>query len=282
MFTVAMTFITPAHSAEDLAKNPDLHSASLRYDVKEHRKLELAYDVYAGGFKALRADLEMDLGKKAYDMELQASTQGFIGDLFPWSATYSTSGHAEKGQLVPSLHTSKSEWRKKTKLTELSYDPKGHVLKSTTQDGTKTTVSRDIKRELADNAVDMLTGTLLMMQSAKNTEKCAGTFPVFDGKRRFNITLKDEGVATIAKSTYSKFSGPALKCTVKVEPVAGFKDKDKKRGWMAVQNHTEEHNRKPTLWLASLEKGGPVVPVRMEIGSDYGTVVAHLTGADKN
>lgn len=256
-------------------------NVSLRYDVVEPRKLDLTYDVYAGGFKALKAGLGLDLDKNAYDMELAAETQGFIGDLFPWSASYSTSGHAEDGELIPTLYTSKSAWRKKVKFTEMTYDPKGNVLKTTTQEGEKTTVNRDIKKELAENAVDMLTGTLLMMQNAKNSNKCEGSFPVFDGKRRFNIKLKDEGTAIIAKSDYSQFSGEALKCTITVEPVAGFKEKDKKRGWMAVQSHTAGHNKLPTIWLARLEQDGPVVPVRMEIGSDYGSVVAHLTKSEK-
>jgi hypothetical protein len=60
--------------------------------------------------------------------------------------------------------------------------------------------------------------------------------------------------------------------------VAGFKKDDTKRGWMAVQNHTEARKKPPTLWMAQLEEKGPMVPVRMEIASSYGTVVAHLTG----
>lgn len=256
-------------------------NVSLRYDVVEPRKLALSYDVYAGGFKALKAELGLDLDTKAYDMDLEASTQGFIGDLFPWSASYTTSGHSEDGTLIPTLYTSKSAWRNKVKFTEMSFDPKGQLLKTTTQEGKKTTVSRDIKKELVEDTVDMLTGTLLMMQNAKNSEKCEGSFPVFDGKRRFNITLQDAGMDNIVKSKYSKFSGAALKCTVKVEPVAGFKAKDQKRGWMAVQNHTEERKKPPTIWLASLEKDGPVVPVRMEIASAYGSVVAHLSSAEK-
>lgn len=256
-------------------------NVALRYDVGEPKKLDLGYDIYAGGFKALKADLVLDLDKKAYDMELAAKTQGFIGDLFPWEASYSTSGHAEDGVLLPTLYTSKSTWKKKVKTTEMAFDPKGNVMKTTTQEGDKTTVNRDLEKKLTEDAVDMLTGTLLMMQNAKNNDKCEGSFPVFDGKRRFNITLQDAGMDVIKKSNYSKFSGEALKCTVKVEPVAGFRAKDKKRGWMAVQEHTEARKKPPTLWLARLEENGPVVPVRMEIASDYGAVVAHLSAAVK-
>jgi YD repeat-containing protein len=256
-------------------------NVSLRYDVPTPRKMDLSYDVYAGGFKALDATLELDLDKKAYDMSIEAKTQGFIGNLFPWKATYSTSGHAEKGELIPTMHLARSSWRNKEKLTEMDYDPQGNLLKTTVQENGKTTTNRDIESDMVRDSVDMLTGALLMMQNAKNTAQCKGSFPVYDGKRRFNLTLKDEGTEMIKKSDYSSFEGKALRCTIEVEPVAGFKEKDKQRGWMAVQAHTEERKKLPTLWLAQLEKDGPAVPVRMEIASAYGSVVAHLSSARK-
>lgn len=258
---------------------PYYENASLRYDMPEPKQLGLRYDVYAGGLKALSANLELDLAAEAYDIGLKAETDGFIGSLFPWKASYATSGHSDKGVLIPTVSTSSSSWRSDEKTTEMSYDPHGNLLKTTEQRGQKTVVKRDIDKSLTHDAVDMLTGALLMMQNAKNTEKCEGSFPVFDGKRRFNITLKDDGRETLAKSSLSRFEGEALRCTLKVEPVAGFKPKDKDRGWMAVQAHTEARKKPPTIWFARLDDKGPVVPVRMEINSAYGAVVAHLTGA---
>lgn len=252
-------------------------SAKTVYTAKHQRTLSLNYDVYAGGFKALSAQLVMDLDKKAYDMKLQVQTQGFIGSLFPWKTSLNTAGHARKGTLIPTVYTERSTWRKGVKVTEMNYAPDGKVLKMTVQDNGKTTVNRDIDQVLADNAMDVLTGTLVMLQNVKNTKKCEGKFPVFDGKRRFNITLKDDGTQVIAPNSYSSFSGEALRCTLKVEPMAGFVAKDQKRGWMAVQNHTEERHKLPTLWLASIKGSHQVVPVRMEIASEYGSVVAHLT-----
>lgn len=253
-------------------------NASLRYDMPQSKKVDLQYNVYAGGLKALNATFNLDLDKEAYDLELKVKTEGFLGALFPWKGDYSTSGRSKKGHLVPNLHTASSAWREKSSVTEMSFDPKGRVLKTTMQNGGKTTVNRDIDPLLSADAVDMLTGALMMLQNTRNTAQCKGTFPVFDGKRRFNITLKDDGSEKLPKSKYSSFSGEALRCTLKVEPVAGFKPKDQKRGWMAVQNHTETRNKPPTLWLARVSSKGPVVPVRMEIASEYGSVVAHLSG----
>ena len=284
VFSVALAaaigFSASAASAQEGYK-PYYENVSLRYDVTEPKKLDLRYDVYAGGFKALNASLELDLTKQAYDIGLDAQTDGFIGSIFPWKGSYSTSGHSEKGVLIPTVSTSRSTWRHDEKMTEMSYDPKGNLLKTTTQQGDKTVVKRDTQEELTKDTVDMLTGALLMMQNTKNTEKCDGSFPVFDGKRRFNITLKDDGKDDIAKSKYSNFHGVALRCTLKVEPVAGFKPKDKQRGWMAVQEHTEGLKKPPTIWFARLDDNSPVVPVRMEINSSYGAVVAHLSSAAK-
>ncbi len=239
-------------------------------------KLALQYGIYAGGFRALDASLTMGVGQKAYDMELAASTQGFIGTLFPWKGSYNTEGEARNGALIPATYTARSTWRNNLKLTRMNYAPDGTVVKMTVEDGGKTTDDK-VDNSLARDSMDMLTGTLAALQNVKNTNKCSGKFPVFDGKRRFNIALKDDGREVLEASQYSAFSGEALRCTLTVEPVAGFKPKDQKRGWMAVQNHTEAHHKLPTLWLARVKGSNQVVPVRMEIASDYGSVVAHLT-----
>lgn len=283
VFAAALFAVIGLGAAEVRAQGegykPYYENAALRYDVTEPKKMGLRYDIYAGGLKALNADLELDLTKQAYDIGLRAETDGFIGSLFPWKGDYSTSGRSDNGVLKPTVAISRSSWRDKESTTELSYDANGNLLKSTHKSGQRVVVKRDIKENLTRDAVDMLTGALLMMQNAKNAGKCEGSFPVFDGKRRFNITLKDGGRETLEKNRYSRFAGDALRCTLKVEPVAGFKDKDQKRGWMAVQNHTEERKKPPTIWFARLDDKGPVVPVRMEIASAYGSVIAHLANA---
>lgn len=244
--------------------------------------MNLNYDVYAGGFKALYAKFDIKLDPNAYDVALTARTQGMIGSIFPWKGSYQTAGVTRDDALIPNQHTARSSWKEKEKLTELHYNPQGNLLKMTTQESGKTKTERDIKKELSADSVDLLTGTLLMIQSARLTDTCKGSFPVFDGKRRYNLTLYGGGMDEVRKSDYSIFSGPALKCFLRVEPVAGFVKKDEKRGWMAVQNHTLARKKPPTIWFAALQKGGPVVPVRMEINSSYGAAVAHLTAGKDN
>lgn len=241
------------------------------------KNLLLNYDIYAGGFKILAAELDMSSEKSSYNMNMNAHTQGFIGALFPWKAEYNSSGKKENGKLIPTSFEKKSSWRGKEKVKTMKYDDKGQVTEKIVKKHGKTYTEKNVDKLLSGNAVDVMTGVLNMMQIVKNSNECNGKIPVFDGKRKFNINLKNEGKKTIEPSRYSIFSGEAVKCTLTVEPLAGFKEKDKNRGWMAIQKHSKEHHRLPTIWLAKTEKSGETIPVRLELKSTYGTVIAHLS-----
>jgi len=239
----------------------------------------LDYNVYAGGLHALRASLELGYDEKSYAVSLNAKTNGFIGKIFPWSASYKSSGLETKtGDLIPIGYEAQSKWKKKLKTLAFTFNDDGSFKeKKTTRKG-KTQTQDNFKQELTLDAVDMLTGTIKMLQTVENKRDCTASIPVFDGKRRFNMNFKNVGVELIKKSKYSSFSGKALKCIIEVEPIAGFKKKDMKRGWIAVQEHSRKRKKLPTIWLGEL-KNGHIAPVRMEINSDYGAVIAHLTQA---
>jgi len=260
------------------AGNP---SGPIVHATNDFQDMVLTYNIYAGGMHALTAQLNMDTTTDNYDVALKAQTKGFIGKLFPWAGDYTTTGLTQDNKLSPTIHKASSKWKKKLKQTELEYQANGDFKEKRVKKNGKTTTQSNIKSELTLETVDMLTGILSMLQQTGNTHSCGGSAPVFDGKRRFNITFKDDGIDTIKKSKYSTFSGPALRCIIDVKPVAGFKKKDQKRGWMAIQNHTNKRKKPPTIWLAQLEENGPVVPVRMEIRSDYGAVIAHLRQKSK-
>lgn len=237
--------------------------------------MSLGYNVYAGGFRALHASLALDLAQKEYKVGLDAKTEGFIGKLFPWAGKYETSGVKKQDALTPAEYAATSTWKDEEKQTRLEFKDGLLTTRYETETGHADS-KKDIEAALAKDAVDMLTGAVTLLQNTNGMESCKGTVPVYDGKRRYNLHFKDAGQGKIYESRYSLFHGDALKCIVEVEPVAGFSKRDQKRGWLAVQNHTKERKKMPTIWLSRLTEDGPVVPVRMEISSSYGAVIAHL------
>lgn len=236
----------------------------------------LSYDVYAGGLHALRSTYQAERKDGSYDLTANAETNGFIGKIFPWSGEFESSGKLQNGDLIPAAHTSASSWKSKTTIKRLEFD-NGTATKFMELEDGETEVKSDFEPALVRNAADLLTATLIAFQDISDMDSCNTSVPAFDGKRKFNIQFSNGQDAHIHESRYSVFSGPALRCTMTVEPLEGFRDKDMERGWFAVQNHTKERGRLPQVWFGRLHDGGDMVPVRVEISSSYGGVVAHLS-----
>jgi hypothetical protein len=240
------------------------------------KDIHLTYNVYAGGFQAMEAKLSFSGVKKTYEIKFDATTKGTIGKLFPWRGIYETEG-LTGAKTTPRSAEAISVWDGESKKVEMRYDSKGNIISRKINGKSEKLQNRT---ELSKDTVDMLTATLIMLQSVEKKSTCNGKVPVFDGKRRFNINFKEDGKITVKPSKYSIFSGEAMRCVVTVEPVAGFRERDKKRGWLAVQEHSKSNKALPTLFVARRSKHEPYVPVRMEIKSSYGAVIAHLTGID--
>lgn len=273
LFTAAalLCWAVPAVSAEKTDA-----ATAVRYAVTTPVTLDLKYDIYAGGFDVMSADLSLDLAPKTYKLGMTANTHNFIGKLFPWKGVYRTTGGAAKsGGPVPQEHLATTTWKGTVTRKKMEYDAAGDLTMLTTSEKNKTRERTDIKEDLYKGSVDLLTGMMMIIENTTAAKTCEGVFPVFDGKRRFDIKLHSPIEERLEKSKYSAFQGDTVRCTIKVMPVGGFVKKDAKRGWMAVQSHTEERKHPPLVWFGK-GPGDRMIPVRMEIASAYGSVVAHL------
>jgi hypothetical protein len=248
--------------------------------AEKYKNVALTYEVYASGFHMFHVTLGMQVRPQDYAIDMNVVTQGAINFLLPWEGSYATKGAVSAGkQFYPVTDVSVSSWEKQKKTTEISYGDNGRVLSIVEKEDKKENRKTDIDEKLTLGTTDLMTAVLGVFRATQAQDACKGSRPVFDGKRRFNLVSEDAGRETLKKTQYSSFSGEALRCAVTIEPVAGFRKKDYKRGWLAVQEHAKAHKELPTMWLAPFAPGMPVVPVRMELASAYGSVIAHLVSA---
>lgn len=235
----------------------------------------MIYDVYAGGLHAVQARLNLDMRKQGrYDLVMNAHTRGFLGSLAPWKGTFETHGwHTEKG-LRPELHKSTTIWQDEPEIKEYTYGSDGTFKHyQVTEDGK---VSQDPPAaELTDNTTDALTATLMVMQEVASGRPCRGESEVFDGDRRYKMVFNDQGTVPLEQTRYNVYQGDAAQCTVEVVPLKG-KWHEKPRGWMSIQEQGREAGTMPTVWFARLEEGGPAVPVKVRVKTEYGTLFMHL------
>lgn len=256
---LGVTLEAPAHAAEKQVMN---------------------YDVYAGGFHVVLAELTVDTSKKGrYELMLESATRGFLDRIVGWKGIFATSGWRDEktGKAMPEKHYSESwsrgDFERKTYLYGRDGQFKSYSIKDDKDDGTK---PRPVEKELTHQTTDALTATLSVMQKVAAGGKCEGSEEIFDGSRRYRLMFRDQGMVDLAASRYNVYSGPAVECTAEVEQVAG-KWREKPRGWMSIQEQGRAKGTMPTVWFARIKEGQPAVPVRIRVRTDYGVLFMHLT-----
>jgi len=262
LYVAALTFSAPAVAADDV---PTYHDQ------------KMTFDVFAGGVHAVKANMEMDFSKEGrYSISFGAETRGLLGSLVPWAGTFASKGWAMRdGRRIPEMHESTATWQGEHEIKTYRYTKKGGFqdLVTTFKGKKPKTTIPDV--ELTKGTTDALTATILVMEKVSDGGNCEGTSEVFDGKRRFNLIYRHQQVVMLKKTRYNAYEGPAIECTVEVEPISG-KWYKKPRGWLSIQEQGRERGTMPTVWLAQVVPNAVVVPVRVRVKTAYGTLFMHM------
>lgn len=236
---------------------------------------QLTYRVHVGGIAVLDAQADLSLSGDHYSVAVRAATEGFLARLFPWETRARSEGSVEGDRVLPLRHSQTSTLGGKPRDVRLTYDERGDVTAEVTpspaEDG------RDpVPDALRHGTVDPLSAVIGVLVAGMRGEGCAGSVPVFDGRRRYDMAFHDDGMSLVGASRYSVFAGAARQCRVTYTAIAGAKRDEGGSLWSGA---AKADDRPPVeLWLAPASIGGPPVPVRVETESGFGSVVIHLTG----
>ncbi|MFZ1991070.1 MAG: DUF3108 domain-containing protein [Alphaproteobacteria bacterium] len=235
------------------------------------QKLEITYDVYVGGLHLATAALAATVDHGHYLAVSTVSTKG-LADSFASSQIAAVStGDVRDHLVVPHTYNSDTTAPDKRQLVGLLYDHDGlptDINSNPAYDLNRFPVLTDQKR----GTVDPLSAALYIMlgSSVSDGHKCGAVVPVFDGKRRYNLTFdyKKDDTASLGKAYNNGRSVPAYLCTTNYVRVAGFKPSKKGKGYQV-----------PTLdiWMAPYPGTDFILPVRMQTSTEFGGIVARAT-----
>lgn len=270
------SFLSVGAQAATTASKKEVIAKKEAYAPAQKQVME--YDVYAGGFHVVSADLTVDAHKKSnYFLRLAAYTHGILAKLAPWHGVFETTGRydSKKENPHPDIHLSDTTWRDEKERVEFVYNKDGsfkeHRIFNEKEKG-----KQPPKPELSKGTTDVLTSTLKIMASLAKDGSCDGSDKIFDGARSYNLVFKQQAQDVLKPSGYNVYAGPAVRCTVEVKPIAG-KWHEKPRGWMSIQEQGRERGTMPTVWFARMAEGEPAVPVKIQVKTQYGALMMHLT-----
>jgi hypothetical protein len=237
--------------------------------------MKLDYDVYAGGIFLVSGGMTLDLDSDRYKASVEAKGGRLIDLLSRWSYRASADGRVEGGAKVePERFQSDRQTRSRHRKLSMGYDKAGNV--SVTAEPPQSDLSANaVSPEFRPNTLDPVSAAVGVIAASGQTG-CSGTFPVFDGRRRYDVIVTSNGPDTLEKSSRNMHQGAAEKCTIRIHPVAGF-ERDREDGEFFQYGV----DRTATAWFAEPMPGQARVPVRIQVDLDWINVVMNLVSANK-
>ena len=249
-------------AATAFATSPESRAPSAERDVR------LVYAVHIGGIHTVDLKIDLALGTDSYKVNLSSEVQGLVRLFLPWSLRVQSKGRVAEEGLVPQSAHTESSWRGKRRWRTLEYREGRPVLVSVEPKRKTSAVPPD---QLL-GSVDVATAILTVARSVPSERSCAMRVPIYDGRRRFDAVIEAHGVDELPRSSRSAYSGKAVVCDLAIEMLHGRRKKTDYGGLAGGE-------KTMTFWFARLFEDVYPLPVRVQLDTDLGGVIGHLTSA---
>ena len=228
------------------------------------------YDIYTGGFKALSIQARAAVRDADYDVAADLATTGVIDWILRFSQKIESRGRIGSAPLPVSCVSDGTFFGSRRSI-RLDYREGGRIdalLEPPNDTDDRTPVPEAMKLDTFD---PMSVFVALNQMAGAGGSPCNGKVPVFDGRRRFNLVFEDDCPSVVESSHYTVFSGPAVRCKVQMERLAGFQQNPR---------FNAQTPRISILYVARFGESGMWLPVRLESDSSFGLVIGHLVAVD--
>lgn len=233
-----------------------------------------SYEVYIGGTHALSFDIGLGLAGGRYRVEAIGHTSGIIGYMIPWQSWNRSEGMRDGLSLKPDFYHSSNIFRDQLRTANLDFAPDGSVVATTVPNAAQDERER-VPPEQTIGTLDNLSGALSLVLALDAHQPCTVTVHGYNGRRRYDVVVRDGGSEVLPPTEFGMFSGRATVCLLMVRRLAGFKNDAH-----SLYDQPEDRERVYTIWAAQILPNMPPVAVRIEGANKLGAWLIHLTHAE--
>ncbi len=233
-------------------------------------RLVLSYEAFRVGLHVVDSelDLDLDLGAGSYELKAKFETIGIARWFMPWRSTSFTQGVITGVGLEPRRHRLEGEWQGSPRRVAIDY-ARGDV-EARVEPTQAVEMREQVPANLRRATVDPASAVLDLLRRVSAGGECDGTYGVFDGRRRFDLFVRDRGQALSAEAQSAVFSGETRVCEFVIKPIAGYAKLDD------LDDNDWRRPRSGRAWIGRVVPGAPLAPVRIEIESKWGTTTVSL------
>ena len=231
---------------------------------------EMSFEAYGGGLPLAGGALRMTVdGDRRYDARLESASASWFNMVTNFRYEAAAAGTVSNPAVAPQRFRGERNTRSKRDVTALTYG--GGTVSVHTEPAMSPEKASLVPEAARRGSVDPLSAGIGVILGAGGQGACNGSNPVYDGRRRYDVTLTLLGSAVLPPSKRRMAAGTAQRCQVALRPVAGFQtDRNKPKAFFA-----EGKERTATIWFLPVQ--GRTIPIQVEVETDFGSFYVHTT-----
>jgi hypothetical protein len=226
---------------------------------------DMRYVGYLGMIPLLDTDLTADLARQGtridvFHATVLLATNTNTAAWLPFEMQLETNGGRHSEVLRPLWHRSVATANRQVQRVDLDYGSDGAVSVFADPPTRETRVA--LESGFETGTIDPVSAGIVLMDQAMSRGACSGQLPVFDGIRRYDLTvLSSDATPPPVRFTTGPVVGDAIACHLAIEYRSGFPTDSTSSGF---------YPREMTVWFARLLDADAMVPIavsaRMALG----------------
>jgi hypothetical protein len=232
---------------------------------------QLSYVGYLAGAPVLNLEANITVppgakpGDGAYFISADIATLGNLALLYPFTQRLQSNGALKGGKASPSQYQSTMRIFSRQESVILTYASSGAVGIEAVPLTRQAQMAKE--QGYANGTMDPASLVVAVASLFARTGSCNGQYQLFDGARRYDLTLAQGGYTDLVEMPTSYYAGSATECTATPQLVAGFQQS---------ALNANLYPQSARLWMAPAIAGFPTVPVRILARSAFGDMTLEL------
>ncbi len=160
----------------------------------EAKELKQKFNISVGVFDAGSVALNYMEKDDKYNISTELKTENFFGSVYPFYAKYEAEGGKVKDKIKPLIYMTETVSRNHKRTKKIFYNDKGVGYKRVS------TKDEKLRERLIENVPqsadvsDLQNVFVEVLKSFFETRSCKVNRQVYDGKKHYEVIVKDEGV----------------------------------------------------------------------------------------
>jgi len=235
-------------------------------------KKSLNYDIQWGHIVIGQITASLEKKYNGFILKLKSESKGPLSLLYNYKSKLFASSFKEDGvwkaktyitdsSVRNQKYYSRVNWHRKDKKVDFQIDPPLDLDKVYA-----------VAHSTLENVIDPFTAILKVIEKVNNNKPCNSSVRIFDGRRRYNLSIKELEKKYLINDRPRSFMGNAVVCGIRVTPIGGHRIKSQ---WKPEIDKFSDIK----IFFGTVDEDTHL-PVRMHLNRWFGEITLRLLKSD--